>query len=91
METKHVFFKFEIEIYVLVSFSFEYLCYGSASIINISILSVRGLSSYVSESDVKTVPTLKGLGATTVILIYFSYWEQTECLNIKICKCLVSN
>ena len=41
---QRVLFQFEIIINVLVSYlaSFEYLCYGSTAIINISILTVRG-------------------------------------------------
>ena len=44
------FFQFEIIINVLVrsSASFEYICYGSAAIINILFILVRGTFLYVS-------------------------------------------
>ena len=48
METKDVFFQFEIIINVLaLSGAFEYLCYGSTAIINSLILSGRGTYLYV--------------------------------------------
>ena len=50
--------------WLALSGSFEYLCYGSTTIINILTLSVRGSPLYVRIVRfwrIKTVPALKGL------------------------------
>ena len=59
METKG-FFQLAQMSWLALSDSFEYVCYGSTAINNISIISAQGPSPYVFWR-IKTVPALKGL------------------------------